>query len=191
MPKGAHVTGGLLGRGGDEEDLGGRRFCGWRVGFGQSDDTVGDERGLAAGFVGVGVVVADGLLALGREVKESSGNEVGGFEDLEVALGVVVSLGAVNDGLGAGVPGDFLEGEGMAEEIFGEAFAPGAVVGGDGFFAALVNVKAGVLLGEQVGEFLRADEFGFAQGMEEAMAEEFDGGCEVFGWHAVEAAVGC
>ena len=69
---------------------------------------------MASGFVGVEAVVADGLLALGWDVEQSGGDEVGGFEDLEVALGVVVALGAVDDGLGGGVPGDFLEGEGMA-----------------------------------------------------------------------------
>lgn len=145
---------------------------------------------MAAGFVGVGAVVADGLLPFGREVKESSGDEVGGFEDLEVALGVVVSFGAVDDGLGRFVPGDLLEGKGMAEEILGEAFAAGAVVGGDGFFATVVDVEAGMFPREQVGEFSGADEFGFAQGVEEAVAEEFDGGGEVFGGHAVEMAVG-
>ena len=76
---------------------------------------VGDEGLLAAGFVGLDAVVADGLLSFWREVEESGGDEVGGFEDLEVALGGVVALGAVDDGLGGGVPGDFLEGEGMAE----------------------------------------------------------------------------
>ena len=30
--------------------------------FGRADDAVGDERGLAAGFVGVEAVVADGLV---------------------------------------------------------------------------------------------------------------------------------
>ena len=40
-----------------------------------------------------------------------------------------MALGAVDDGLGGGVPGDFLEGEGMTEEIFGETLAAGAVVG--------------------------------------------------------------
>jgi hypothetical protein len=72
------------------------------------------------------------LLAFGREVEQRGGNEVGSLEDLEVAFVGVVALGAVDDGLGGGVPGDFLEGEGMTEEIFGEAFAAGAVVGGDG-----------------------------------------------------------
>jgi len=47
------------------------------------------------------------LLVLGREVEQSGGDEVGGFEDLEVALGGVVAFGAVDDGLGGGVPSDF------------------------------------------------------------------------------------
>ena len=57
-------------------------------------------------------------------------------------------------------------------------------------FAAVVDVEAGVFPGEEVGEFGGADEFGVAEGVEEAVAEEFDGGCEVFGGHAVEEAVG-
>ena len=61
------------------------------------------------GFVGVVSGVAEALLAFGREVKQRSGDEVGGFEYLEVALGVVVSFGTVDDGLGGGVPGDLLE----------------------------------------------------------------------------------
>jgi hypothetical protein len=65
---------------------------------------------LAAGFVGVDAVIAHRLLALGRDVEKSGGDEVGGFEYLEVALGGVVVFGAVDDGLGGGVPGDFLEG---------------------------------------------------------------------------------
>jgi hypothetical protein len=50
----------------------------------------GDERLLAAGFVGVEAVVADGLFSLGREVVDDGGDEVGSFEDLEVALSGVV-----------------------------------------------------------------------------------------------------
>ena len=64
---------------------------------------------MAAGLVGVDAVVTDSLLTLGRDVEEGGGDEIGGGEDLEVALGVVVALGAVDDGLGGGVPGDFLE----------------------------------------------------------------------------------
>ena len=78
----------------------------------------------------------------------------------------------------------------MAEEIFGKAFATGGVVGGDGLFAAVMDREAGVFPGEEVGEIAGADEFGIAEGVEEAVAEEFDGGREVFGGHAVEATVG-
>ena len=124
---------------------------------------------LAAGFVGVEAVVADGLLALEREMVDNGGDEVGDFEDFEVSLGGVVALGAVDDGLGGGVPSDFLEGERMAEEIFGEALAAFGVVGGDGFFAAVVDVETGVFPGEEVGEAAGADVFAVAQGLEEAV----------------------
>ena len=77
--------------------------------------------------------------------------------------------------------------EGMAEEILGQAFTTGDVVGGNRFFTAVVDIEAGVFPGEEVGEFTGADELGVAQGVEEAVAEEFDGGSEVFGGHAVEA----
>ena len=157
---------------------------GWR------DDAVGSGGGLAAGFVGVEAVVADGLLTFWREVKKGGGDEVGGFEDLKVALGGVVAFGAVDDGFGGGVPGDFLEGERMAEQIFRQTLATGGVVGGDGLFAAVVDVEAGVFPGEEIGEFGGADEFGVTESVEKAVAEEFDGGREVFGGHAVEAAVG-
>ncbi len=69
-------------------------------------------------------------------------SEEWGFEDLKVAFGVVVALGAVDDGFGGGVPGDFLEGERMAEQIFRQTLATGGVVGGDGLFAAVVDIEA-------------------------------------------------
>lgn len=141
---------------------------------------------MAAGFVGVGAVVADGLLAFRWDVEKS--DEVGGCVDLEVALGVVVALGAVDDGLGGGVPSDFLEGERMAEEIFGEAFPAGVVVCGDGFSPPLSIWKPECFQERRSGSFL--DEFGAAEGVEKAVEEEFDGWGEVFGGHAVEAAVG-
>ena len=53
---------------------------------------------MAAGFVGAEAVVADGLLAFGWNVVDGGGDEVGGFEDLEVALGVMVAFGAVDAG---------------------------------------------------------------------------------------------
>ena len=56
-----------------------------------------DGGNLAAGFVGVEAVVADGLLAFGWDVEKSGGDEIGGFEYLEVALGGLVAwwLGGV------------------------------------------------------------------------------------------------
>jgi hypothetical protein len=42
-------------------------------------------------------------------VEEGGGDEVGGGKDFEVAFGGVVALGAVDDGFGARIPGDFLE----------------------------------------------------------------------------------
>ena len=77
----------------------------------------------------------------------------------------------------------------MAEEILGKAFAAFGVVGGDGFFAAVVDVEAGMFPGKEVGEAAGADVFALAQGVEEAVAEEFDGGGEVFCGHAMEAAI--
>ena len=141
-PEGAHVASPTLGRCGNEEDLGGRRIFGGNLGLGWRDDAVGSRRGLPARFVGVEAVVADGLLTFWREVKKGGGDEVGGFEDLKVAFGVVVALGAVDDGFGGGVPGDFLEGERMAEQIFRQTLATGGVVGGDGLFAAVVDIEA-------------------------------------------------
>ena len=41
-------------------------------------------------------------------MEQRGSNEVGSLEDLEVALGGVVALGAVDDGLGRFVPGDLL-----------------------------------------------------------------------------------
>jgi hypothetical protein len=189
-PEGAHVAGSTFGRRGDEEDLGGRRFFGGSLGLGWPDDAVRDRGSLAPGFVGVEAVVADGLLALGREVEKSGGDEVGGFEDFEVALGGVMAFGAVDDGLAGGVPSNFLQREGMAEEVFRQTFTTGGVVGGDGLFSAVVDIEAGVFPGEEIGEFGGTDDFGVAEGLEEAVAKEFDGGSEIFGGHAVEAAIG-
>ena len=63
-------------------------------------------------------------------------------------------------------------------------------MGGDEFFAAVVDVEAGVFPGKEVGKFGGTDEFGVVEGVEEAVAEEFDGGSEILGGHAVEATVG-
>jgi hypothetical protein len=53
----------------------------------------------------------------------------------------------------------------MTEEIFGEAFAAFGVVGGDGFFAAVVDVESGMFPRQEVGEATGADVFALAQGV--------------------------
>jgi len=50
----------------------------------------------AARFVGIDAVVAYGLLAFGWNVIDGGGDEVGGFEYLEVALGSVVAFRSVD-----------------------------------------------------------------------------------------------
>jgi hypothetical protein len=75
-----------------------------------------------------------------------------------------MAFGAVDDSLAGGIPGDFLEGKGMTEEGFRQTFTTGDVVGGDGLFSAVVDIEPGVILGEEVGEFGGADEFGVAEG---------------------------
>ena len=82
------------------------------LGFARRGDDFGGGFGEAAGFVGVEAVVADGLMAFGWNVFDGGGEEVGGFEDFEVALGVPTAARAIDDGFGVGVPSDFLEGEG-------------------------------------------------------------------------------
>ncbi len=64
----------------------------------------------------------------------------------------------------------------MAEEVFGEAFAAGVVVGGDGLFAAIVDVESRVFPGKEVGELGGADEFGVEEGVEEAVAASLPSG---------------
>ncbi len=49
-------------------------------------------------------------------------------------------------------------------------------------------MKTAVFPGEEIDHFAGAEVFAFAEGMEEAVAEEFGHGTEVGGRHAVEAA---
>jgi hypothetical protein len=41
-------------------------------------------------------------------MQEGGGNEFGSLENFEIAFGVVMALGAVDDGFAGGVPCDFL-----------------------------------------------------------------------------------
>jgi len=129
------------------------------------------------------------VLAFGRDVLDDGGEEVGGGEDFEVAFGVPTAAGAVGDGLGGGVPMDFLEGEGRTEKILGEALAAFEVARADGGVIGM-NMEAAVFPGEEVGELRLADEFGAVEGVEEASAEEVGQRGQILGGHAVEAAFG-
>lgn len=77
-------------------------------------------------------------------MEQGGGDEIGGGEDLEVPLGVVMALGPVDDGLGGGVPSDLLKGEGVAEKILRKAFTSGVVAGPDPLVPSGVDVEAGV-----------------------------------------------
>ena len=135
-PERAHRAGGDFGWRRDDGRLGcARLFAG---GFLQRR-----AAGHAAAFVRVDAVVADRLVPSRRDVVNGGGEEVGGFEDFKVALRAPTAAGAVDDGLGLGVPVDFLKGEWGAQEILGEALAAFGVAGSDGFFPA-VDVEAAV-----------------------------------------------
>ena len=66
-----------------------------------------------------------------------SGGGVGGGEDFEVSLGPPAAPGAVDDAAGFFDPGDLLEGEGGAQQIFGELAAAFRIVGGNGLVAGV------------------------------------------------------
>ena len=123
------------------------------------------------------------------EAKNGS-DEVGSFENLEIALGVVMALGAVDDGFSGGVPGDFLEGERMAEQVFRKPLAPVVVICGDEVVTAVVNVKSGMFPTEQITQFVRTDEFLFPEDGEEAMAKQLGHRADGSLRQAVKAPVG-
>jgi len=77
---------------------------------------------------------------------------------------------------------DFLEREWGAQKILCQALAAFGVAGGDGFFPA-VDVEAAVFPGEKLGDFLGAEEFALAEGLEEPVAEKFGDRSEAFLWH--------
>jgi hypothetical protein len=47
-------------------------------------------------------------------------------------------------------------------------------VGGDRFFASVVDAEAGVFPREEIGELFGTDEFGSAEALEKVVAEKFD-----------------
>jgi len=128
------------------------------------------------------------LLSLGGDVVDDSGEEVGGGEDLEVGLSVPGLAGAVDDGARLRIPGDFLEREWGAQQILGQPLTTLEVVGADEVGIG-VDVEAAVFPGEEVGDFVVADEFGGVEGVEESVAEEFGELGEAVIGQTVEAAL--
>lgn len=123
-------------------------------------------------------------------MEKGGGDEIGSLENLEIALGVVVALGAVDDGFTGGVPGDFLEGERMAEQVFRKSLAAAVVVRSDEVISPVVNVESRMFPTEQIAQFVRAGEFLFPEDGEEAMAKQLGHRADGSVRQAVKAPVG-
>ena len=124
-------------------------------------------------------------------MEECGGDEIGSLENLEIAFGVVMALGAVDDGFAGGVPSDFLEGEGMTQQVLSKPLATVVVISGDEVVTAVMNVKSGMFPTEQISQFARADEFLFPEDGEEAMAKQLGHRADGSLRQAVKAPVGC
>ena len=85
-------------------------------------------------------------MSFGRDVVDDGGEEVSGGEDLEIGLGVVGAVGAVDDCFGVRVPGGFLEREGSAQQVLGEALTA-LEVGGADEIGVGVDMEAAVFPG--------------------------------------------
>lgn len=157
--------------------LGGRHLGARPAGFGVESPA----------FVGIEAVIANRLLALGRDVLDEGGEEVGRGEDLVVFLGVPTALGAVNNFFGGGVPGDLFEGEGSAQEILCKPASAFGIVGGDRFFSG-VEAEATVGPGEKLAGFFLADEFFLMQRGDEAVAKQVGEWLDAFDGQEMEAA---
>ncbi len=78
-------------------------------------------------------------------MQEGGRDEIGSLENFEIAFGVVMALGAVDDCFTGGVPGDFLQREWMSQQVFSESLATAVVVSIDEVVTAVMNVKSGML----------------------------------------------
>ena len=74
----------------------------------------------AAHLVAVPAIVADHLRALVRDMLRDGGQEVGGGEDLEVAVDLGIEAGAVDHHVGRGLQRHFLHGEGIPQDVMGQ-----------------------------------------------------------------------
>ena len=89
---------------------------------------------------------------------DRSGKEIGGGEDLEVALGAPTPLGAVNNAARLLVPGDLLQGKRGPEQILGQSPASLDVMGGDGFLAS-IEAEATMFPSKKLAGLFCTDEF--------------------------------
>ncbi len=83
---------------------------------------------LAPGAIGVPTVVTHHLKAFVGNMLRDGGYELLGREDFEIALGLGVHPGAVDDGAVLGVVDHLLLGEGVADDVLGDAFKAGGIV---------------------------------------------------------------
>jgi len=87
---------------------------------------------LAAHFARVPAVVPDKPKALGGDVLGDGSDEVAGSEDLEVAPDLRVHAGAVHDRPAGRVDLHLLDGQGVPDDVLGQALRVFAFVGSFG-----------------------------------------------------------
>ena len=112
---------------------------------------------LAAHLVGIPAVVAEHLRAFVRDVLGDGGQEISGGEDFEVAVDFGIELGAVDDGVGGGFQRHFCHGEGVSQDVLGEFFELGLVLGRNRLTG--VDVEAGVFPGVENLDAFGREEF--------------------------------
>jgi len=61
-------------------------------------------------------------------VQEGGCNEIRGLENFEIAFGVVMALGAVDDGFASGVPCDFLQREWVTQQVLSKPLATAVII---------------------------------------------------------------
>jgi len=109
------------------------------------------------------------VAVLGRDVFDGGGEEAGGGEDLEIAVGPPVAAGAVDNPLRLFDPGDFLQRERGAQQVLRQLLTAGGAVDGP---IAGVEAESAVLPVQELAGFLVAEEFFADEGRDEAVAEE-------------------
>ena len=83
-----------------------------------------------------------------RDMLGDGGQEVGGGEDLEVAVDLGIEAGAVDHHVGRGLQRHFLHGEGIPQDVLGQGFEVGLGLGWH--LLASVDIEATVFPGVEV-----------------------------------------